>query len=134
MEFCNSPYPLNIMKRWVYLFLIGLLISISNGCIVKKVVRPKLTGYIYSFDSKQPLAGCKVGETYTNANGYYELAEIKTTDLTFPGMEAPPIFVHEIVSKKGYENDTIKEFNNRCGYSQVEMHWEIDTIFMKRAH
>ncbi|WP_159090618.1 hypothetical protein [Aquimarina aquimarini] len=111
-------------------FLIGIML-LMQSCLVSRLSRPKLTGYIYAKDSKQPIEKCKVGESYTDAWGYYELSEKRYREITFIGNEAPPVFVQELIFKKGYVTDTIKAFNRYGGAARKNTHWKIDTIFLK---
>jgi len=88
--------------------LMGLIIIfILPACLVSRTERPRLTGYVCDADSKQAIEGCMIGETKTDVNGFYELKEKRYRQFTIIGMEAPPVFIHEIIEKKGYINDTI---------------------------
>ncbi|WP_103863642.1 hypothetical protein [Aquimarina sp. I32.4] len=116
------------MKR--VLFLIGITM-LMQSCLVSRLSRPKLTGYIYTKNSNEPIEKCKVGESYTDARGYYELSKKRYREVTFIGYEAPPVFVRELVLKNGYITDTIKAFNKYGGAARKNTHWKMDTIFLK---
>ena len=45
-------------------------------------------------------------------------------------MEAPPLFIHEIVRKKGYIKDTINLFSTYGGGARKGVHWKMDTVFL----
>ncbi len=117
------------MKRF---FLIVGVLTLIQSCIVTRLGRPKLTGYIYDNINKLPIDSCKVGERYTNSEGYYELKEKRYLDLTFIGMEAPPLFIQEVIVKKGFISDTIKRFSTFGGAARRGTHWKIDTVFLER--
>ncbi|MGI9335345.1 MAG: hypothetical protein ACR2RL_19535, partial [Gammaproteobacteria bacterium] len=92
-----------------------------------------LTGYVYDAATKLPLEGCRVGETQTDATGYFELEERRYREVALVGMEAPPLLVRETVSKAGYEVFVIEGFNPYGGGSSKGTHWKIDPIYLQRA-
>ncbi|MFC2096371.1 hypothetical protein ACFLQ3_01570 [Bacteroidota bacterium] len=117
------------MKRVIFMLGISVLLQ---ACIVSRVSRPKLTGYVVNIESKNPIFGCNVGESITDSMGYYELKEKRYLDITWIGMEAPPLLVQELVEKEEYIIDTIQGFNRYGGGMRKGAHWEMDTIFLKK--
>lgn len=114
------------------MILILTLSVVLQACLVSRLRRPQLTGYIFDIESRQPIEGCKVGESLTDSTGYYKLKEKRYLQITWIGMEAPPLLVREVVEKKGYMKDTIKGFNKYGGGMRKGAHWKMDTVFLER--
>lgn len=108
------------------------LVLILNSCLVSRTVRPLVTGYIYDAHTKVPLPACRVGETFTDSIGYYELDEKRRLQFTLPGIEAPAVLVTAVVTKDGYENDSIFGYNPFGGGLRRGTTWTMDTIFLER--
>ncbi len=117
------------MKRIFVCIFISLILQ---ACLISRTARPRITGYVFDAKSKQPINACKVGETLTNTNGFFELEEKRYREFTWIGMEAPPVFILEVVRHAGYTNDTINLFSTFGGGQGKGAHWEIDTVFLKR--
>lgn len=113
------------MNSRIGVVLVVVFILLLQSCIVSRTERPKLTGYVVDSDSHKPVVGCKVGDAYTDTVGYYQLKEKRYTEFTFPGMEAPPLNIYEIVTKRGYVNDTIMVFSPYGGGSGKGAHLNI---------
>ena len=109
-----------------------LLIGLS-ACLVSRTERPRLTGYVYDHESKQPIEGCKVGEAITDSRGYYTLKEKRYREFTLPGFEARPVLVVERVEKEGYTPGIIEGYNPFGGGLRKGAHWEMDTVFLKES-
>jgi hypothetical protein len=120
------------MNSRIGVALVVVFILLLQSCIVSRTERPKLTGYVVDSDSHKPVVGCKVGDVYTDTVGYYQLKEKRYTEFAFPGMEAPPLNIYEIVTKRDYVNDTIMVFSPYGGGSGKGAHLNIDTIFLKK--
>lgn len=122
-------------------------------------MRPILKGTIVDEQGK-PIDSCKVGETYTNKNGEFELSEKKTKKL-FSFLGEPPIFISEKITKAGYEPkqligesrhgisegtiwdmNTVRLRKNISHFSQIQLkdHWlasmtkNLDTVFMTKKN
>lgn len=120
------------MNSRIGVALVVVFILLLQSCIVSRTERPKLTGYVIDYDSHKPVVKCMVGEAFTDSSGYYQLNEIRYTEFAFPGTEAPPLNIYEIVTKRGYVNDTINVFSPYGGGSGKGAHLNIDTIFLKK--
>lgn len=118
------------MKSLFRAILSVAVFLVFNSCLVSRAERPFITGYVYDSISGVPLKDCKVGDTYTDSSGYYELDEKRYRQFTFPGMEAPPVLVNESVTMEGYQNDTIIAFSPFGGGIRKGTIWAIDTIYM----
>lgn len=113
------------MKKIILLFIVSVL---CFSCI-KKVMRPKLTGVIVD-EFGIPIDNCKVGETFTDKNGRFELPEITRRGfISFFG--SSPIFISEEISKSGYEKKLLDAKSGRGGVS-VGTVWDMDTISMRK--
>ena len=108
------------------------IVCILQACLVSRTERPRLTGYVFDAETKSPIINCNIGEAKTNNLGYFELKERRYLEFTWLGMEAPPIYINEIVYHADYLNDTIQLFSNFGGGLKRGAHWEVDTIFLKR--
>ncbi len=113
------------MKHFIAILGISLFLQ---ACLVSRTSRPKLTGYVFDMDSKIPIAGCAVGESFTDSTGYYELKEKRYREFTWVGKEAPPLRVEELVVIDGYTTDTIKGWNPFGGGLRKGAHWEMERV------
>lgn len=111
-------------KLYIFFLFSGLLISCDA-----KVVRPKLTGTVVD-EKGNPLENCQVGASYTNKNGNYVLEEIINKGFITPFGSAP-IFISEVVSKKGYEPKELIGGTVRGGISKGTV-WKMDTIRLRK--
>ncbi|MCC9070097.1 carboxypeptidase-like regulatory domain-containing protein [Flavobacterium sp. F-65] len=90
-------------------------------------------GYIYDESTNTPIANCIVGESTTNELGYFNLKEIRYSEFTFVGYEAPPLFVNEAIYKEGYEKKTIELHNPFGGGIRKGALHNMDTIYLKKT-
>ena len=103
-----------------------------QSCWVSRCARPRMYGYVMTAGNKTPLANCIVGESRTDAKGYFELPEKRYHELVAIGGEAPPLYVRETVSKTGYESQTISFFNQYGGSHGKGAVYNADTLFLKK--
>ena len=122
---------ITLYKVSISIIIFLILLSVQ-GCIVSRTGRPELSGYIYDSETKKPLAGCKVGEVLTDTLGFYKLKEKRYVEFTFPGKEAPPLVIQEIVEKEGYKNDTIINFSKYEGGQRKGAYRHVDTVYLDR--
>ncbi len=119
------------MKRTI--FFISIIVLITS--CVSRLRRPEITGIIVDYSGKA-ITNCKVGEVFTDKNGRFILPEKRynaflLTQLFY--MEAPPLFVHESIEKKGFEVvDYIKQFNRHGGGAGKGAKSNMDTIYLKK--
>lgn len=111
------------------MFLAFLLLS---GCLVSRTARPIIKGYVYDAETKTPLRGCMVGNTFTDNRGYYEMKEKRYLQFTTPGTEAPPVMLRERVIMEGYQPDSLFSLHLYGGGMPKGASWIMDTIFMKK--
>jgi len=115
--------------------LLSCILLGAQSCI-SRLRRPEITGVIVDYD-RNPIADCKVGETLTDQNGKFKLAEQRYNAFflteTF-AMEAPPLMVFEPVEKEGFEKDAISIFHKWGGGRRKGAKTNIDTIFLRKTN
>lgn len=122
-----------ISFKKLYSLLILALISFSlQSCLVSRCKRPQIVGYIYDADSKQPIQDCKVGEVFSQNNGYFSLDEKRYLQFTFWGFEAPALSVNETVEKECYKSQKIQFINKFGGGVKRGALHNVDTLFLKK--
>ncbi|TDQ79141.1 hypothetical protein CLV99_0573 [Sphingobacterium yanglingense] len=117
-----------------FLFCLVISISLFNSCI-SRLSRPAITGYIYNYDNT-PVAGCKVAEAETDAQGYFYLEEQRTNRFLLTemlSMEAPPVFFTLDIEKEGYQSYQNDFFQRHGGGRQKGALDNIDTLYIKRV-
>ncbi|MFH6991272.1 hypothetical protein [Flavobacterium sp. FlaQc-48] len=119
-------------KYCTIVFVIAIAFTFQS-CLVSRCKRPQIVGYIYDSITRMPIENCKVGENLTDAKGYFELKELRYSQFTFVGYEAPPLMVNELISKEGYEKKSIALFNPFGGGNRKGALHNADTIFLKKA-
>ncbi|WP_226294407.1 hypothetical protein [Aquimarina algicola] len=110
-----------------------MMLIIASSCI-SRLARPKLTGTILDFE-RNPIDNCTVGETMTDKNGKFVLEEKRYNKFFIPEafmLEAPPLFIAEIIKKEGYEQKEIVAFNKYGGGGGKGTTWHLDTIYLKK--
>ena len=119
------------------LVLISLGIS-SQSCLVSRTACPNLSGYVYDANSKRPLEGCKVSsgieghqDTLTDAQGYFRLPEKRYMEVSWIGMEAPPLRAAVSIRKDGYKMETIDLISSHGGGLSKGSHWVLDKVYLK---
>jgi hypothetical protein len=112
--------------------LVLVPLILSQGCLVSRLERPRITGQVLDAETGLPLEGCRVGETTTDAGGYFELEEKRYRQFTWIGMEAPPVIIQEEVSKEGYETYHIDEFLLYGGGQGEGAHWALEPILLHK--
>ncbi|SDG93776.1 hypothetical protein SAMN05421827_11366 [Pedobacter terrae] len=118
-------------------FVIFLAVStcLFSSCI-SRLSRPAISGTILDYENK-PIAGCRVGETVTDANGKFYLNEIRYNKFFFPEifmMEAPPLHFSENIKKDGYLSYNIEGFNRFGGGQSKGASITIDTLYLKKIN
>jgi len=112
------------MKKIFLLLIIFILIT---SCTTR-VLRPKLIGTIVD-EHGRPIDSCMVGETYTDKNGRYELAEItKLEHINIFGQG--PMSISEQIRKNGYEPKEL-DLWHRHGFSEGNI-LNMDTIHLRK--
>jgi len=118
-------------KTGVLILLIPMTFTLQS-CLVSRCKRPQIVGYVYDSITRKPIENCKVGENLTDTNGYFQLKELRYSQFTFVGSEAPPLMADEPVYKENYEQKYIKLFSKYgSGNRKGSLH-NADTIFLKR--
>lgn len=123
------------MLKKRFLIFITVSVCLFSSCI-SRLARPAISGTILDYENK-PLAGCKVGETITDANGKFYLKEIRYNKFFFPEifmMEAPPLHFSENIKKQGYLSYKIEGFNRFGGGQSKGASIAIDTVYLKRIN
>ncbi|KFF15155.1 hypothetical protein B0A62_16010 [Flavobacterium hydatis] len=122
----------NFRKCGIIITLIIVAFSFQS-CLVSRCQRPQIMGYIYDETTHTPIENCKVGESLTNAIGYFNLKEIRYSQFTFVGYEAPPLHVNEAIYKEGYEKKSIDLHNPFGGGMRKGAVHNADTIYLKKV-
>lgn len=123
-------------SNFTKLFTIIIVINVAffcQSCLVTRCKRPQIVGYVYDSITRKPIENCSVGESLTNTKGYFQLKELRYSEFTFMGYEAPPLMVNEPISKEGYKNKSIELFNPFGGGQKKGAIHNADTIFLKRS-
>lgn len=129
----KSEERMKVIDKLFKLFLlIGVLLG-TTSC-VSRMSRPVLTGVVVD-ENGRPLPGVQVGESLTDSNGCFSLEEIRynkffLTELFV--MEAPPVYVEELVSKSGFKTDTIRLHSPFGGGAPKGTLWSVDTLRLVR--
>ncbi|OXG06940.1 hypothetical protein BC749_107154 [Flavobacterium araucananum] len=121
------------LKKLRLLLLCLTIAFVCQSCLVSRCKRPQIIGYIYDLENRKPIENCLVGESLTDKNGYFQLKELRYSQLTFLGYEAPPLQVNESVYKEGYDKKTIELFNPFGGGNRKGTVHNVDTIFLKKT-
>ncbi|WP_236025389.1 hypothetical protein [Flavobacterium geliluteum] len=115
-----------------FILVIGIAF-LFQSCWVSRCKRPKIVGYIYDSITRKPIENCKVGEGLTDQNGYFQLKELRYSQFTFAGFEAPSLMVNEPVNKEGYQKKAIELFNPFGGGIKKGALHNADTIFLSKS-
>ncbi|PWS29666.1 hypothetical protein [Pedobacter paludis] len=110
-----------------------LFLTLNFSSCVSRLERPALSGFIVD-ENKKPIAGCKVGETVTAADGSFHLKEIRYRKFFIPEMfmlEAPPVMVSETIEKPGYQKSELKLFQTFGGGQKKGAKLDMGTIVLK---
>lgn len=129
----NSTLPIILMKFAKIIIALNCLLLVS---CVSRLSRPVLIGTITDFNGK-PIKNCSVGESFTDKNGKFTLSEIRYNQFLLTEifqMEAPPLMVSEIISKKGYEPKEIYAFSTFGGSGKKGSKWDLGTIRLKSTN
>ncbi|OXA88301.1 peptidase associated/transthyretin-like domain-containing protein [Flavobacterium hercynium] len=121
------------MRKLLILTAILTFTMLFQSCLVSRCKRPQIVGYIYDSITRQPITNCNVGENLTDQKGYFELKELRYSQFTFIGYEAPTLLVNEAVQKEGYETKSISLFNPHGGGHKKGAKHDADTIFLKKT-
>jgi hypothetical protein len=122
----------NLRKPFILIILIATIIFTCQSCLVSRCKRPQIIGYVYDSITKKPIENCKVGENTTDAKGYFQLKELRYSEFTFMGYEAPPLMVNETIYKEGYQKKSIALFTPFGGGIRKGALHNADTIFLRR--
>lgn len=69
----------------------------------------------------------------TDGKGYFQLKEVRYSEFTFMGYEAPSLVVNEAIYKEGYQKKAIEFFNPFGGGIKKGAFHNADTIFLRRS-
>ncbi len=130
IENYNNPIRFAIIQMKRILFI--LHISILLLSCVSRLKRPELFGTIVDYD-KNPVEGCRVGETSTDKNGKFILPEIRYYEF-FLQLEAPPLLISEIIKKEGFYKNEIYTFDPRGGGGGKGSKWDLGVIYLKKMN
>ena len=111
--------------------LLTLLCALFGCETTERVIRPQLSGFVYDAENGNPLPGCQVGETRTDAKGYFMLPLKTSTDDSFEGTKPHPLVVSEFILCQGYEMVRLFSFKP-WGVSGRSKSWEVQPIFLRR--
>lgn len=106
---------------------------VFQSCLLSRCRRPQIIGYVYDSITREPVENCKVGEVLTDQRGYFQLEELRYSQWTFAGSEAPPLMINELVHKDGYQKKSIEAYNSYGGGNRKGSTHNADTIFLKKA-
>ncbi|MDQ0637967.1 hypothetical protein QF042_001532 [Pedobacter sp. W3I1] len=123
------------MFKNLFLAFIAIAIVLFSSCI-SRLSRPAISGTILDYENK-PIAGCKVGETITDANGKFYLKEIRYNKFFITEifmMEAPPLHFSEKIKKNGYLSYNIEGHNPFGGGQRKGASVSIDTVYLKKVN
>ncbi|WP_025178452.1 hypothetical protein [Leptospira kirschneri] len=126
----NNPirFVITQMKRILFILHISILLL---SC-VSRLGRPELLGTIVDYD-KNPVEGCAIGKTLTDKNGKFILPEIRYYEFFFQ-LEAPPLYISEIIRKEGFYIKEIYSFNPRGGGEGEGSKWDLGDIYLKKMN
>ena len=111
--------------------LLTLLCALFGCKTTERVIRPQLSGFVYDAENGNPLPGCQVGETRTDAKGYFMLPMKTSQDDSFEGTKPHPLVVSEFILCQGYEMVRLFSFKP-WGVSGRSKSWEVQPIFLRR--
>ncbi len=111
--------------------LLTLLCALFGCKTTERVIRPQLSGFVYDARNGNPLPGCQVGETRTDAKGYFMLPLKTSTDDSFEGTKPHPLVVSEFILCQGYEMVRLFSFKP-WGVSGRSKSWDVQPIFLRR--
>ncbi len=111
--------------------LLTLLCALFGCETTERVIRPQLSGFVYDARNGNPLPGCQVGETRTDAKGYFMLPLKTSTDDSFEGTKPHPLVVSEFILCQGYEMVRLFSFKP-WGVSGRSKSWEVQPIFLRK--
>ncbi len=111
--------------------LLTLLCALFGCKTTERVIRPQLSGFVYDARNGNPLPGCQVGETRTDAKGYFMLPLKTSTDDSFEGTKPHPLVVSEFILCQGYEMVRLFSFKP-WGVSGRSKSWEVQPIFLRK--
>ena len=123
------------MLKNLLIACIAVSLCLFSSCI-SRLSRPAISGTILDYQNN-PIVGCKVGETITDANGKFYLKEIRYNKFFIPEifmMEAPPLHFSETIKKEGFLSYNIEGHNTFGGGQRKGTAANIDTIYLKRIN
>jgi hypothetical protein len=120
-------------RKIMFVLVLASISCSLQSCLVSRCERPKITGYIYDSDSQTPIEKCRVGETFSNADGYFELDEKRYRQFTLYGFEAPILSVNEKVEKEGFESQNIQFITPHGGGAKKGALHNADTLYLKKV-
>jgi hypothetical protein len=100
---------------------------------ISRLERPEITGVVLDYKNK-PIADCIVGETKTNNEGEFVLPEMRGNKFFLSeiiAMEAPPLFIHEAITKDGFESDAFVYFSRFGGGQSKGAKFNIGAIYLR---
>ena len=111
--------------------LLTILCALFGCETAERVIRPQLSGFVYDAENGNPLRGCQVGETSTDAKGYFMLPLKTSQDESFEGTKPHPLVVSEFIIFQGYEMVRLYSFKP-WGVSDRSRSWDVQPIFLRR--
>lgn len=109
-----------------------LITCLSLSACISRLSRPLITGTVVDHEGRF-LKDVQVGETQTDAFGYFSLKERRYYAFLFKEilyMEAPMLYVSEMVSLEGYRQCQIKYYNPYGGGQAKGAKWLVGQIVM----
>ena len=116
--------------------LLILLIALSLTACISRLSRPEMTGQIID-EMNQPIPNVSVGESKTDKNGFFTLKEHRYNAFLLTEilvMEAPAVFVQEVVEKSGYQTCFLEYYNSYGGGQAKGAKWEVGQVVLKLEH
>lgn len=123
----------SVLKKCGSIFFLIIVSFSFQSCLVSRCKRPQIIGYIYDQSTKKPIENCKVGENFTDIKGYFDLKEMRYSQFTFVGYEAPPLHVNESIYKEGFEKKSIDLHSTFGGGMRKGAIHNADTIYLKKV-
>lgn len=109
-----------------------LITCLSLSACISRLSRPLISGTVVDSEGRF-LKDAHVGETQTDAYGRFSLKERRYYAFLFKEilyMEAPAVYVSEMVSLEGYRQCQIKYYNPRGGGQAKGAKWLVGQIVM----
>jgi len=118
----------------IYTVILALPL-VMNSCLpVRTIIRPKITGFIFEYDSKKPIVSCNVNGTFTNEKGFYKLKKISYIEwvpiMTCRNYNEIQMNDKLFICKEGFYNDTVTIHNTSISKQQKTSVIKMDSVFL----